>query len=177
MSAMNKSNRHLIRLRVNGHDYEIAVEARRLLVDVIRGDLRLTGTHVGCEHGVCGNCTVLLNGEAVNSCLILAVQAHGADITTIEGLLDKQDGLHPLQKAFKKHHALQCGFCTPGMLMNAYDLLEKNPNPGSEDIKRAISGNMCRCGCYDKIVEAIEDAATEICGKKPAEAPHGSAMS
>ncbi len=165
MSAMNKSSRHMIRLRLNGHEYEIEVEARRLLVDLIRVDLKLTGTHIGCEHGVCGNCTVILNGEAVNSCLILAVQADGADITTIEGL-DKQDSLHPLQKAFKKHHALQCGFCTPGMLVNAYDLLEKSPNPGREDIKGAISGNMCRCGCYDNIIEAIEDAATELSGKK-----------
>jgi aerobic-type carbon monoxide dehydrogenase small subunit (CoxS/CutS family) len=164
MSAMNRSSRHVIRLRVNGQEYEIEVEARRLLVDAIRVDLGLTGTHIGCEHGVCGNCTVILNGEAVNSCLILAVQADGAEITTIEGL-DQQDRLHPLQKAFKKHHALQCGFCTPGMLMNARDLLEKSPNPGREDIKEAISGNMCRCGCYDNIVEAIEEAATELSGE------------
>jgi carbon-monoxide dehydrogenase small subunit len=171
MSAMNKSSRHMIRLQVNGQEYEIEVEARRLLVDVIREDLGLTGTHIGCEHGVCGNCTVILNGEAVNSCLILAVQADGAEITTIEGL-GQQGGLHPLQKAFKKQHALQCGFCTPGMLVNAYDLLEKSPNPGREDIKGAIAGNMCRCGCYDNIVEAIEGAATELSGKKkPSEAP------
>jgi aerobic-type carbon monoxide dehydrogenase small subunit (CoxS/CutS family) len=164
---MNKSSRHMIRLLVNGEEHEIEVEARRLLVDVIRGDLGLTGTHIGCEHGVCGNCTVLLNGEAVNSCLILAVQADGAEITTIEGLAEP-DGLHPLQKAFKRHHALQCGFCTPGLLMNAYDLLEKNPDPGREEIKRAISGNMCRCGCYDNIVEAVAEAARELSGKNPA---------
>ncbi len=158
MSAIGKSSRHAIRLQVNGRDYELEVEARRLLVDVIREDLGLTGTHIGCEHGVCGNCTVILNGEAVNSCLMLGVQADGAEITTIEGLAPR-GGLHPLQQAFKQHHALQCGFCTPGMLMNAYELLQKNPQAGVRDIKRAISGNMCRCGCYDTIVEAIAAAA------------------
>jgi aerobic carbon-monoxide dehydrogenase small subunit len=143
-----------IALEVNGEQIELDVEARRLLVHFLRDDLGLTGTHVGCDTGNCGACTVHLNGEPVKSCMLLAVQADGARLTTIEGLA--QDGeLTPLQKAFNEHHALQCGYCTPGMLMSATALLERNPRPSEEDVRIAIQGNICRCTGYVNIVEAV----------------------
>jgi aerobic carbon-monoxide dehydrogenase small subunit len=143
---------------VNGVSYEREVEARRLLVHFIRDDLELTGTHVGCDTGNCGACTVLLNGHAIKSCMMLAIQADGATIETVEGLT--QDGeLDPLQQAFGAHHALQCGYCTPGMLMSAKYLLDANPEPTENEIRKAIQGNICRCTGYVNIVEAIKSAS------------------
>jgi carbon-monoxide dehydrogenase small subunit len=147
-----------IRLRVNGREYERSVEPRTSLADFLREDLDLTGTHVGCEHGVCGACTVLLAGQPVRSCLLLAVQLNGADLTTVEGLAEG-DRLHPLQQAFWDHHGLQCGFCTPGILLTAKVFLEENPSPTDEEIREAISGNLCRCTGYQFIVDAIAAAA------------------
>ncbi|HYB85005.1 MAG TPA: (2Fe-2S)-binding protein, partial [archaeon] len=135
---------------VNGVQRNLDVEPRRLLVQVIREDLGLTGTHVGCDTGHCGACTILLDGVAVKSCMILAVQAEGTQITTVEGLT-KDDSLHPLQEAFTENHGLQCGYCTPGMLMASYDLLTRNPNPTDADIREGISGNLCRCTGYVNI--------------------------
>ena len=147
-----------IRLHVNGQSYEGTVEARTSLADFLRDGLDLTGTHVGCEHGVCGACTVLLDGEPVRSCLLLAIQMDGVRLTTVEGLADG-DRLHPLQQAFWDHHGLQCGFCTPGILLTAKALLEENPRPTDAEIREAISGNLCRCTGYHFIVEAIRAAA------------------
>src|SRR5690242_694270 len=147
-----------VTLRVNGEDVRERVEARKTLVDFLREDLGLTGTHVGCEHGICGACTVLVNGEAARSCLMLAVQADGAEITTVEGLM--RDGkLHPLQEAFREHHGLQCGFCTPGMLLTALDLLRTNPSPTEDDVREGISAVLCRCTGYHGIVKAVRAAA------------------
>jgi aerobic carbon-monoxide dehydrogenase small subunit len=143
---------------VNGVEYERDVEARRLLVHFIRDDLELTGTHVGCDTGNCGACTVLLDGHAIKSCMMLAIQADGAKVETVEGLA--RDGeLHPLQQAFGAHHALQCGYCTPGILMSAKYLLDSNPEPTENEIRKAIQGNICRCTGYVNIVEAIASAA------------------
>ena len=147
-----------IALTVNGVRHELAVEARWLLVDVIRETLGLTGTHIGCEHGVCGTCTVLVNGETVRSCLMLAVGADGAELLTVEGLAGP-DGLGPLQEAFRTAQGLQCGFCTPGMLMLAHELLRDNPSPSEAEIRAAISANLCRCTGYQGIVEAVRLAA------------------
>jgi aerobic carbon-monoxide dehydrogenase small subunit len=143
-----------IRLTVNGRAREGRCEPRKLLVDFLREDLHLTGTHVGCEHGVCGACTVLLNGEAARSCLMLAVQADGALLTTVEGLAT-EDRLHPLQEAFRQHHALQCGFCTPGMLLTALDLLKTNPAPTEDEIRHGLSAVLCRCTGYQNIITAV----------------------
>ena len=148
---------------VNGRQYERQVEPRRLLCDFIREDLRLTGTHVGCEHGICGTCTVLMNGRTARSCLTFAVQAHGSEITTVESLGTPTD-MHPLQEAFWEHHGLQCGFCTPAMLLTAKELLDANPSPSREEIQEAISSNLCRCTGYQTIVEAVETAAARIRG-------------
>jgi aerobic-type carbon monoxide dehydrogenase small subunit (CoxS/CutS family) len=139
---------------VNGATYEREVPARRLLVHFLRDDLDLTGTHVGCDTGSCGACTVHLDGVAVKSCAVLAVQADGATVTTVEGLAD--DELTPLQQSFSDHHALQCGYCTPGMLMSAGHLLEQNPHPTEEEIRKALQGNICRCTGYVNIVEAVK---------------------
>jgi carbon-monoxide dehydrogenase small subunit len=147
-----------IRLHVNDRAYEGTVEPRTSLADFLRDGLDLTGTHVGCEHGVCGACTVLLDGEPVRSCLLLAIQVDGARLTTVEGLADGER-LHPLQQAFWDHHGLQCGFCTPGILLTAKALLDDNPRPTDEQIREAISGNLCRCTGYHFIVEAIRAAA------------------
>ena len=147
-----------IRLHVNDRAYEGTVEPRTSLADFLRDGLDLTGTHVGCEHGVCGACTVLLDGEPVRSCLLLAIQLDGARLTTVEGLADGER-LHPLQQAFWDHHGLQCGFCTPGILLTAKALLDDNPRPTDEQIREAISGNLCRCTGYHFIVEAIRAAA------------------
>ena len=147
-----------ISLTVNGSPRELDVEPRRLLVQAIREDLGLTGTHVGCDTSQCGACTVHLDGQAVKSCTVLAVQADGSDVTTIEGLA--QDGeLHPIQNAFWEKHGLQCGFCTPGMIMAAADLLKNDADPSDEEIRHAIEGNFCRCTGYQNIVAAIREAA------------------
>ena len=147
-----------ISVDINGETYEAEVEARRLLVHFIRDDANLTGTHVGCDTGNCGACTVVVDGMAVKSCMMLAIQADGASVETVEGL--SPDGeLHPLQQAFSARHALQCGYCTPGMLMSAKHLLDNNPEPTETEIRRAIQGNICRCTGYVNIIEAISDAA------------------
>jgi aerobic-type carbon monoxide dehydrogenase small subunit (CoxS/CutS family) len=145
-----------IQVQVNGESYERGVEARKLLVHFIRDDLSLTGTHIGCDTGNCGACTVLLDGLAVKSCMLLAVQADGAEVTTVEGLAGDEEELTPLQRAFSEQHALQCGYCTPGMLLSATHLLQRNPTPSEEEIRRAIQGNICRCTGYVNIVKAIQ---------------------
>ncbi len=150
-----------IRLKINGEMREGWAEPRKLLVDFLREDLGLTGTHVGCEHGICGACTIMFNGEAVRSCLMLAVQADGAELMTVEGLA-LRDTLHPLQQAFREHHALQCGFCTPGMLIAALDLLRVTPSPSEEEIRHALSAVLCRCTGYQGIVEAVKAAALRM---------------
>jgi len=165
--------KHPVRLTVNGVTYERDVEPRTSLADFLREDLDLTGTHLGCEHGVCGACTVLLDGEPVRSCLMLALQAEGMAVTTIEGLAGAGSGiagageagvgdegpLHPIQEAFRAHHGLQCGFCTPGIVLTAQAFLRENPSPTPEEIREAIAGNLCRCTGYHFIVEAISAAA------------------
>jgi len=151
-----------VRLRVNGLEYENAVEVRKTLVDFLREDLGLTGTHVGCEHGVCGACTILMNGETVRSCIMLAVQAEGAELMTVEGLADPGGELHPIQQAFRDKHGLQCGFCTPGFLMTTYELLSVNPSPTVDEIKDWLSGNLCRCTGYKDILESVILAAERL---------------
>jgi carbon-monoxide dehydrogenase small subunit len=148
----------IITLTVNGIEHELAVEPNRTLVDVLRYDLELTGTKKGCDMGECGSCTVILNGKPVNSCLVLAVQANGSEIMTIEGL-KTAEGLHPLQQAFVEKGAIQCGFCSPGMILSASHLLQKNPSPTEEEIRTALSGNLCRCTGYQKIVEAVQSVS------------------
>jgi aerobic carbon-monoxide dehydrogenase small subunit len=149
--------KQIIKLNVNNEEYELAVEANRTLLDLLRYDLGLTGTKKGCDEGDCGACTVIMDGKAVSSCLVLAVQANGRKILTIEGVGTK-DGLHPIQQAFVENGAIQCGFCTPGMILSAKALLDRNPHPDEQEIRTAISGNLCRCTGYQKIVEAIEEA-------------------
>ena len=158
------SAKQVIKLTVNGRTYERLVEVRMTLADFIRQELDLTGTHLGCEHGVCGACTILLNGEAVRSCLMLAVQADGAELRTVESLAEG-DELHPLQRAFQDHHALQCGFCTPGFLMTALAFLKDNPLPTRDEVREAISGNICRCTGYQPIIDAILQASSELQSK------------
>jgi carbon-monoxide dehydrogenase small subunit len=150
-----------VRVTVNGKRFEQRCEPRKLLVDFLRDDLGLTGTHVGCEHGVCGACTILFNGEAVRSCIMLAVQADGAELGTIEGLAEDGE-LHPLQQAFHENHGLQCGFCTPGVLMVALDFLRLNPSPTDQEIREAISAVLCRCTGYRDIVRSIAAAAGKM---------------
>lgn len=152
----------LISVTVNGNHYEKLIPARLLLSDFLRHDLHLTGTHVGCEHGVCGCCTVLLNGEAVRSCLMLAVQADGMAITTIEGMAGTKSELHPIQQAFLEKHGLQCGFCTPGIIISVHAMLHENPDPTEEEIRHGLSGNLCRCTGYQNIVEAVKLAAERL---------------
>ena len=147
---------HTINVTVNGDTYEREVEARKLLVHFIRDDLDLTGTHVGCDTGNCGACTVLLDGVAVKSCMLLAPQVDGAEITTVEGLAGDEGELTPLQQAFHEHHGLQCGYCTPGMLMSATALLRANPSPSEGEIRKGIQGNICRCTGYVNIVKAVQ---------------------
>ena len=156
-----------IRVTVNGQIHEIAVPVRKTLLDFLREDLGLTGTHAGCEHGICGCCNVLLDGQGARSCLMLAVQANGHAVTTVEGLA-RNGELHPLQRAFAEHHALQCGYCTPGMLIAAHELLEENANPTEAEIREAISGNLCRCTGYVQIVEAIAAAARDLAAERAA---------
>ena len=157
-------------LRVNGRHHAISVEPRKTLVDAIREDCGLTGTHIGCEHGVCGACTIIIGGEAVRSCLMFAVQAHHKPIRTVEGLA--RDGeLHPMQRAFIAHHGLQCGFCTPGFLMLAVHMLEQNANIGEEDMLDVLASNLCRCTGYQNIVTAVKAAQAEMRPKEPAKPP------
>ena len=152
------SDKMTITLTVNGTAYERTVEPRLLLSDFIRQDLGLTGTHIGCEHGVCGACTILFDGQPVRSCLMFAVQADGHDLLTVEGLAIESH-LHPIQEAFREEHGLQCGFCTPGFLMTLKPWLEENPNPTDEEIRLALSGNLCRCTGYQHIAKAVRTAA------------------
>ncbi|MEL7591522.1 MAG: (2Fe-2S)-binding protein [Anaerolineaceae bacterium] len=154
-----------ITVTVNGNEYHREVEARLLLSDFLRHDLGLLGTHVGCEHGICGACTINFDGEPLRSCLIFAVQANGHDIRTVESL-GTPENLHPLQQSFHEKHALQCGFCTPGFLMTLVPYLEEHPNPSKEEIREAIDGNICRCTGYEKIVEAVQDAAAKLSQEK-----------
>ena len=148
-------------LNINGRDHRISVEPRKTLVDAIREDCGQTGTHIGCEHGVCGACTVIVGGEAVRSCLMFAVQAQGKPIRTVEGLADGKT-LHPLQRAFMAHHSLQCGFCTPGFLMLAANTLENNPNIGDEELLDMLASNLCRCTGYANIVDAVKAVRDEM---------------
>jgi aerobic-type carbon monoxide dehydrogenase small subunit (CoxS/CutS family) len=148
-----------IEVEINGERFDAVVEARRLLVHFIRDDCLLTGTHIGCDTGNCGACTVVVDGKAVKSCMMLAIQAEGASIETVESLAPAEGELHPLQQSFSDTHALQCGYCTPGMLMSAKQLLEANPSPSEADVRKAIQGNICRCTGYVNIVEAIMEAA------------------
>jgi aerobic-type carbon monoxide dehydrogenase small subunit (CoxS/CutS family) len=157
--AVNKIAVNKIAVNVNGRAYEREVEPRLLLSDFLRHDLALTGTHVGCEHGVCGACTVLFDGEPVRSCIMLAVQADGHEVTTVEALAPAPGQLHPLQQAFWECHGLQCGFCTPGFLMTLVPFLEENPDPTELEIRQALSGNLCRCTGYQHIVDAVKLAA------------------
>ena len=154
--------RHSIRVSVNEKEYTSEVEPRLLLSDFLRHELGLTGTHVGCEHGVCGACTILLDGESVRSCLLFAVQADGHEITTVEGLAKNTDQLHPIQQSFWEAHGLQCGYCTPGILMTLVPFLKQNPNPSEDDIRHALSGNLCRCTGYQHIVDAVKLAAEKM---------------
>ena len=155
------SNPFNVSVSVNGSQYERSVEPRLLLSDFLRHELGLTGTHVGCEHGVCGACTILFDGQPVRSCLMFAVQANGHEIITVEGL-GTIDDLHPLQESFREAHGLQCGFCTPGILTTLIPFLEENPNPNEDQIREAISGNLCRCTGYQHIIEAVKLAAGKL---------------
>jgi carbon-monoxide dehydrogenase small subunit len=159
------TNLFRISVIVNGVRYEKTVEPRMLLVDFIRHELGLTGTHVGCEHGVCGTCTILFDGQPARSCLMFAVQANGHEVRTVEGL-GTADKLHPLQEAFREAHALQCGFCTPGFLMTLMPFLEENPKPSEEEIREALAGNLCRCTGYQHIIDAVKLASQKM-GVKP----------
>ena len=149
-----------VSMTVNGTTYTNDVEPRTLLVHYLRENLRLTGTHVGCDTSSCGACTIVVNGEAVKSCTLLAVQCEGAEIKTIEGMATNGK-LHPIQESFREKHGLQCGFCTPGMIMSSWQLLERNPNPSEDEIRHALEGNFCRCTGYHNIVNAVQDAATK----------------
>jgi carbon-monoxide dehydrogenase small subunit len=151
-----------ISVTVNGKKYKRNVEPRLLLSDFLRHELGLTGTHVGCEHGVCGACTILFDGQSVRSCLIFAVQAEGHEITTVEGLANDKENLHPLQQAFWEAHGLQCGYCTPGILMTLVPFLKENPNPTEDEIRHALSGNLCRCTGYQHIVDAVKLASERM---------------
>jgi carbon-monoxide dehydrogenase small subunit len=160
---MNKMD---IKLNINGRDYSVQAEPRRTLVDVIRDDCGQTGTHIGCEHGVCGACTILVNGEPVRSCLMFAVQADGKQIRTVEGLAKGED-LHPLQRAFMEHHALQCGFCTPGFLMLCAGVLEREPEISDEDMLDVLASNLCRCTGYQNIIKAVRAVAADLRSSAP----------
>jgi len=153
------SDVHLIAITVNGTRHEVAVESRRTLADVLRHDLGYTGTHLGCEHGICGACTVLVDGQPTRSCLVFGVQGDDAEVETVEGLAGDDGALNPLQDAFSEHHALQCGFCTPGFLMLATALLRENPDPSDDEIREAMASNICRCTGYQSILEAVRAAA------------------
>jgi carbon-monoxide dehydrogenase small subunit len=158
------SSRRAVSVTVNKTTYEKDVDVRLTLADFLRHELRLTGTHIGCEHGVCGACTILLDGISARSCLMLAVQCDGRTITTIEGIALDEERLHPLQEAFRDNHGLQCGFCTPGMLTTLIEFLRDHPSPTEEEVRVAISGNLCRCTGYQGIVKAALDAAKRMAG-------------
>jgi carbon-monoxide dehydrogenase small subunit len=158
------SGKHSIKLKVNGEDCEVEAPARRLLADLLRDDLNLTGTKRGCETGICGACTVLIDGKAVKSCLILALQARGRSVTTIEGLCAADGSLHPIQQAFVENGGLQCGYCTPGFIMAACELLARNPSPSEEEVRKGLNGNLCRCTGYMGIVESVMAAAGKLRG-------------
>ena len=161
MNANKKREKAMeVSMTVNGTTYKNDVEPRTLLVHYLRENLRLTGTHVGCDTSSCGACTIVVNGEAVKSCTLLAVQCEGAEIKTIEGMATNGK-LHPIQESFREKHGLQCGFCTPGMIMTSWQLLERNPNPSEDEIRHALEGNFCRCTGYHNIVNAVQDAATK----------------
>ncbi|HVY58590.1 MAG TPA: (2Fe-2S)-binding protein [Xanthobacteraceae bacterium] len=166
---MSESKR--ISVTVNGKRYQEDVEVRLTLADFLRHQIGLTGTHLGCEHGVCGACTILFDGLSARSCLMFAVQADGHEITTVEGIAPGPDELHPLQQAFHEHHALQCGFCTPGMLTTLLEFLRDNPDPTEREVRVAISGNLCRCTGYQNIVVAALDAAKRMRGEATRPAP------
>ncbi len=153
--------KHLINTRINGEDYEVLVEPRKALLSMLRDQLQMTGTKEGCSTGDCGACTVIMDGKTVTSCLVLAVEADGSEITTIEGIA-ADVALHPVQKAMVERGGIQCGFCTPGMIVSAVQLLRETPNPNEHQIRRAIAGNLCRCTGYTKIVEAVQEAAAEL---------------
>jgi aerobic-type carbon monoxide dehydrogenase small subunit (CoxS/CutS family) len=157
---------HTIHVTVNGTEHEAEVPARLTLADFLRERLDLTATHLGCEHGVCGACTILLDGETARSCIMLAAQADGSEITTLEGVVAEDEDLHPVQQAFWDRHGLQCGFCTPGIIMSTLELLREHPQPTREQIDDALGGHLCRCTGYVKIVEAVEQAASEISGSR-----------
>jgi carbon-monoxide dehydrogenase small subunit len=165
------SDRRNIALTVNGKRYAQEVETRHTLADFLRHQLGLTGTHLGCEHGVCGACTILFDGRSARSCLMLAVQADGHEILTVEGIAPSATELHPLQEAFRDNHGLQCGFCTPGMLTTLLEFLRENPDPTEQEVRIAISGNLCRCTGYQGIVLAALDAAKRLRGAAPAAPP------
>ncbi len=165
MNTIEVIERIAIEVTINGQRYQREVEPRLLLVQLIREELGLTGTHIGCDTTYCGACTIVLNGDPVKSCTVLAVQADQGDILTVEGL-EKNGELHPLQKAFTEHHGLQCGYCTPGMLMSSYALLSKNPEPNRKEIRKGIAGNLCRCTGYHNILNAIDAAAEKMRGKE-----------
>lgn len=152
---------HMIKVNVNGKEHSGGVEARTLLVDYLREDLGLTGTHIGCDTSSCGSCTIHIDGKAVKSCTMLAVQADGCNVTTVEGLATNGN-LHPMQEGFKEEHGLQCGFCTPGMMMTAIDFLKTNPKPSEDEIRHALEGNFCRCTGYHNIVKSIQHAANKM---------------
>jgi carbon-monoxide dehydrogenase small subunit len=162
-----------ISVTVNNKEYMREVEPRLLLSDFLRHELGLTGTHVGCEHGVCGACTILFDGQPVRSCLLFAVQANGHEVGTVEGLAPSRDELHPIQQGFWEAHGLQCGFCTPGILMTLVPFLQENPNPSEQEIREAISGNLCRCTGYQHIVEAVQVAAGLMQGSRGVEEQGG----
>jgi len=171
------SDKHKVSLAVNGRAYKQEVEGRLTLADFLRHQLGLTGTHLGCEHGVCGACTVLVDGLSVRSCLMLAVQADGTEIMTVEGIAPSENELHPLQEAFTDNHGLQCGFCTPGMLTTLLEFLRDNPDPSEQDVREAISGNLCRCTGYQGIVDAALDAAQRMRAQGTAAGPSGGVAS
>jgi len=154
-----------VSMRVNHKEYSGEVEPRTLLVNFLRDDLNLTGTHIGCDTGHCGACTIIMNGKTVKSCMVLAVQAHGAEILTVEGLAEAQKKLHPIQEAFMQNHGLQCGFCTPGILMSTLFLLQRNPDPTEDEIRRAVEGNLCRCTGYVNVVKSVQAAARKLQSK------------
>ncbi len=158
-----------VKLTVNGSEVEVAAEPRTLLIHLLREHLDLTGPHIGCDTGHCGACTVDLDGRSVKSCMVFAAQADGAAVTTIEGIAGADGALHPLQDAFREHHGLQCGYCTPGMIVRAWRLLEENPDPSEGEIRYGISGNLCRCTGYQNIVKAIRAAAHEMSAAKEVE--------
>ena len=157
-----------LKMKVNGKDVEALAEPRTLLIHFLREEQGLTGPHIGCETSHCGACTVDMNGQSVKACTLFAAQANGAEITTIEGIAAADGTLHPLQEAFREHHGLQCGFCTPGMITRAYRLLQENPDPSEEEIRMGLSGNLCRCTGYQNIVKSVQAAANEINASKEA---------